>query len=332
MSSEAIMPPYLTPCFCAKTRSQTNWRQETGNTAGDWCPSWSPDASQIAFSSDRDGDYSEIYVMKADGTSQVRLTESYMSDYFPDWSPDGQQIAFESDRGEPGYLNFDIYVMNADHPAPPLNLTRHPAEDRWPSWSPDGSRIAFASDRDGDFEIYMMNANGEGLVRLTENTANDVWPAWSPDGRRIAFVSDRDGNTEIYVMNADGTGQVNLTRNPSEDGFPTWSPDGRRIAFDTNRTGNFEIYLANVDGTGLANLTNDPADDRMPAWAPRLTYTISGRVTDGSGNPISAVTISDGAGHTATTDGEGNYTLGGLAAGTYTITPSKSGWTFSPVS
>lgn len=62
------------------------------------------------------------------------------------------------------------------------------------------------------------------------------------------------------------------------------------------------------------------------------TCSISGRVTDGSGNPISGVTISDGAGHTATTDSNGNYTLSELTAGTYTITPSKSGYTFSPAS
>ncbi|MGB9873276.1 MAG: carboxypeptidase-like regulatory domain-containing protein, partial [Anaerolineae bacterium] len=62
------------------------------------------------------------------------------------------------------------------------------------------------------------------------------------------------------------------------------------------------------------------------------TYSISGRVVDGSGNPISGVTLSDNAGHTTTTGSDGRYTLSGLAAGTYTVTPSKSGYTFSPTS
>jgi hypothetical protein len=63
-----------------------------------------------------------------------------------------------------------------------------------------------------------------------------------------------------------------------------------------------------------------------------VTYSISGRVVDGSGNPIPGVTISDNAGHTTTTGNDGRYTLSGLAAGTYTIIPSKSGYIFSPPS
>lgn len=61
-------------------------------------------------------------------------------------------------------------------------------------------------------------------------------------------------------------------------------------------------------------------------------HSISGRVMDSSNNGISGVTISDGEGHTAVTDSNGNYTLIGLLTGTYTITPSKSGYTFSPAS
>ena len=62
------------------------------------------------------------------------------------------------------------------------------------------------------------------------------------------------------------------------------------------------------------------------------THSISGRVVDGSGNLIPDVTISDNAGHTTTTGSDGRYTLSGRAAGAYTITPSKSGYTFSPAS
>ena len=71
-----------------------------------------------------------------------------------------------------------------------------------PAWSPDGRRIAFASGRDGNFEIYVINADGSRQRRLTRNTGRDVGPVWSPDGRRIAFES----NWQVYVMNADGSG------------------------------------------------------------------------------------------------------------------------------
>ena len=61
-------------------------------------------------------------------------------------------------------------------------------------------------------------------------------------------------------------------------------------------------------------------------------YRISGRVTDGGGNSILGVSVSAGAAGSATTDGSGAYTISGLAAGTYTLTPSKPGYFFSPAS
>jgi hypothetical protein len=63
---------------------------------------------------------------------------------------------------------------------------------------------------------------------------------------------------------------------------------------------------------------------------PVPTYSISGHIRDGSGSPISGVTVSVSAGGSATTDANGAYTIDGLTAGTYTLTPSKSGYTFSP--
>ena len=80
-----------------------------------------------------------------------------------------------------------------------------------PAWSPDGRQIAFVSDRDGNWEIYVMNADGSSQTNLTNDLPDDTGPVWSPDGRQIAFVFCRDGSYEIYVMNADGSGQTRLT-------------------------------------------------------------------------------------------------------------------------
>ena len=69
-----------------------------------------------------------------------------------------------------------------------------------------GDRIAFTSDRNGDYEIFVMNADGTDVRQLTNNYGTNDWcPSWSPDGGRIAFGSGRDGGSKIFVMNADGT-------------------------------------------------------------------------------------------------------------------------------
>jgi hypothetical protein len=156
--------------------------------------------------------------------------------------------------------------MNADG-SNQINLTNSRTEEG-PAFSPDGSKIAFVSSRNGNFEIYVMNADGSGQTRLTNNPANDIDPSFSPDGSKIAFVSRRDGNFEIYVMNADGSGQTRLTNNPGFDSAPSFSPDGSKIAFLSNRDGNLEIYVMNADGSGQTRLTNNTVNDEEPAFSP----------------------------------------------------------------
>lgn len=136
-------------------------------------------------------------------------------------------------------------------------------------------RIAFASDPDGnwdfdagDADIYLINADGSGIINLTNHPANDFSPDWSPDGSQLVFRTNRDGNHEIYVMNADGSNPVNLTNHTAEERSPAWSPDGTQIAFASNRDGNFEIYVMNADGSAITRLTNDPALDEYPTWSP----------------------------------------------------------------
>ncbi len=152
-----------------------------------------------------------------------------------------------------------------------------PSLDLSPSTTTDGSRIVFESNRDGNFEIYVMTADGSGQTRLTTSPGDDEIPRWSPDGTRIAFESNRDGNLEIYVMNADGSGQTRLTNNAAVDASPTWSPDGQRIAFHSTRDGNTEIYIMNADGTGQTRLTNSPVVDATPSWSPGTRIAFASR-------------------------------------------------------
>ena len=87
-------------------------------------------------------------------------------------------------------------------------------------------KIAFTSDRDGNFEIYVMDADGSNQKQLTNNNTNDWFSAWSPDGKKIAFMSKRDDNNEIYIMDVDGSNQKRLTNNNTSNYSPVWSPAG----------------------------------------------------------------------------------------------------------
>lgn len=230
----------------------------TSASGSDREAAWSPDATKIAFASNRDGN-SEIYVVNADGTNLIRLTINSAFDSGPSWSPDGTRIAFFSDRD----IRFQIYSMNADG-TDPVNLSNDllGADDSRPIWSPDGTTILFISGS-ANLEIFAMDPDGSNRINLSNNAALDHSMVWSPDGSKIVFRSTRDGNTEIYSMNPDGTNQTNLTNNISDDSEPRWLLDGTKIIFETDRNVNLEIYSMDPDGANPTNLTNNAARDYM---------------------------------------------------------------------
>ena len=161
-----------------------NLRQLTDHPSDDRHPTWSPDGKQIAFISDRDGGKaSAIYVMDTAGNNLRRLTNDVKFTWIdsPDWSPDGKQIVFTSmvinkDAKE---KSSEIYVINVDGKNP-RQVAKNP-KLTWtesPKWSPDGRQIIFSSGRTGNYEVYMMDSNGENLRNLTNHPAPDYQPSW----------------------------------------------------------------------------------------------------------------------------------------------------------
>lgn len=169
----------------------------------------------------------EIYVMNADGSNQVRLTNNLAQDTFPAWSPDGSRIAFLTTRDS----DIEIYSMRPDG-TDPQRLTTSAGEDAHPTWSPDGAQIAFHSRRDSPaggtaLEIYRMDADGSNPTRVTTGDGFKYFPIWSPDGKRIAFNGNLDStdsaNTDVYHVNAlDGSDLVRVTTAAGFDGRCDW--------------------------------------------------------------------------------------------------------------
>ncbi|UCC75982.1 MAG: PD40 domain-containing protein [Anaerolineales bacterium] len=147
-----------------------------------------------------------------------------------------------------------------------------------------GGRIAFATNRDGNYEIYVMNADGTDQRRLTYNPYEDRDPVWSPDGTQIAFSNYEAGHTDIYVINADGSNLRRLTTKGG--GAPAWSRDGARIAFSRNEPAT-DLYVMNADGTGAQQLTDTGTDRAVfsPDWSPDETHMVC--VVDA--NPVRAL-------------------------------------------
>jgi len=175
----------------------SNARALTSGSSRNLGPAWSPDGSNIAFSSDRhaafdinvigtdEGDL-EIYLMDRNGWNGRRLTEGATA-LNPAWSPDGQRIAFQINR---------INIRNREGII-------------------DAESIA---------HIHVMNADGSNQRRLTDSPRIEVRSAWSPDGREIVFNCGpgQDEKWEICLVRADGSGLRKLTNNDAFDGHPDW--------------------------------------------------------------------------------------------------------------
>ena len=213
-------------------------------------PAWSADGLRIAFTALFDVYRIFTFNVAAATTTPFNPSEStsagfpkplsadYRDALHPAWSPDGQRIALTMDD-----LNGDRQVYTLDLASgEALQVTHGPSPAYFPRWSPDGGSLAFSTNAAGNFDIYVIGAQGEGLTQLTNDPANEGIVSWSPDSQFLVFDSDRGGSYGLYMMRADGGEALPLNTGAGEAFSPAWSPDGRYIAFGSNLDGNPEIY------------------------------------------------------------------------------------------
>ncbi len=212
----------------------------------------SPNRRHIAFAATRAG-ISDLWAIDLDsrgnrvGTRLLTALFGLGSDVT--WSPDGRRIAYSVRSG-----SLSTIEVIGDDGGTPTVLARNALN---PAWSPDGRAIAYSApspSHRGDYDIWVIGADGSHPRDVIDATPIDWAPKWSPDGRRIAFTGAVEHNWDVYIANSDGGGIRDLTQGSGAmDETEGWSPDGSKILFlsDRSHTGGTFLYFMDPDGTGV---------------------------------------------------------------------------------
>ncbi|HTY62073.1 MAG TPA: hypothetical protein VMG30_07415 [Acidobacteriota bacterium] len=237
----------------------------TQNGALNLFPSWAPDNSKIAFTSNRTRIWEINIYSYTDGSRlPFPIFNSFAST--PAISPDGTQIAYalRTPRGDT-----DIFVSRLNG-SDRRDITNNPAVDTSPTWSPSGKQIAYASGSEGvGSQIYICDADGANVRKITKEGGDSDSPAWSPDGKWIAFHWKPHMSTKYDLFIADASsGKIRqLTSGNGSNENPSWAPDSRHLVFQSNRNGSTQIYIMLLQDDSEPRMITRQGTNTCPAWS-----------------------------------------------------------------
>lgn len=191
--------------------------QLTHNDEGNFEPTVSPRGDAIVHVSSRDR-VAELYAMKVDGTSPLRLTQTTRDEWGARFSSDGSKIAFISDREGAERIWIKDFPEGQERRLTHRGAASRVVEDKI-AWAPSGKKIAYVlkvPDNPTVVVIFDLETGKETILRGPQGDAMD--PSWSPDGRHLAVTA----NDEIWIVREDGKAWVQLTQQSAHNWNPIW--------------------------------------------------------------------------------------------------------------
>ena len=191
---------------------------------------------------------------------------------FPSLSPDGKQVAFTY-RG-------DIWSYGLEE-GRAQRVTDNEAFEGYAAFSPDGEWIAFSSKRSGNYDVYVVSAQGGIPRRLTFHSGDDLVTGWGADGKEILFQSNRKNMNGLYRVPFEGGGARPLWKEFwMVSSWGREAPDGKSLVFNTSSeayaywwregyrgSNGADLWLYRKEKGSFLKLTEDQGNDLFPAWA-----------------------------------------------------------------
>ena len=228
-------------------------RQLTFHEAHDYHAVWSPDGTELAFASERYGNF-DVYKMPATGGAATRLTFHSNNELPYSYRPDGSEILFGALRQDdaehrqfPHRSQSELYAVPTAGGRVSQILTL-PAEAA--VFSPDGNTLYYHDKKGGEDEfrkhhtsaitrdLWSYDPQTRKHTMLTRHKAEDRHPVPSADGRTIYFLSERSGTFNLHAMPAGGDGPVQTLTRFDDHPVRFLSRGGERLCF----TYDGEIY------------------------------------------------------------------------------------------